>query len=279
MSTLPGRSFTLLALALIFCAFFAKLSWRSLPLHAEPAAPASWSWQAMPDLDVARYNHTATLLNDGRVLILGGYGQGNERLDSAEIFDPATGAWRTLTATSAAPRVFHTATRLNDGRVLVIGGGLAFDATPNGGGSVKTPGSQARGLSTRSVEPSVPPGAVTQTVTLHLSDVVASALITTTAQSPDYRPTAYGFLWDVSVNGEQQTAFDLLQPATVTLSGISEDLPDAALLYWDSAASAWVAPSQDCIPTQHASRFTSYVSRPSLPNSAAAAATASSHRE
>jgi hypothetical protein len=84
---------------------------------------------------------------------------------------------------------------------------------------------------TRSVELSVPPAAVTQTVTLHLSDVAASALMTTTAQAPGHRPTGYGFLWDVTVNGEQQPAFDLLQPATVTLSGVSGELDDATLLY------------------------------------------------
>jgi hypothetical protein len=129
MSTLSGRSFTLFVIALLCCAFFANLSWRSLPLHAEPAAPANWSWQAVPDLAAPRYNHTATLLADGRVLVLGGYGLGNERLDSAEIFDPAANTWRTVAATSAWPRVFHTATLLNDGRVLVIGGGLAFGGT------------------------------------------------------------------------------------------------------------------------------------------------------
>jgi hypothetical protein len=135
------------------------------------------------------------------------------------------------------------------------------NATPNGGGSLKTPGSQARALLARSVELSAPPAAVTQTVTLHLSDVAASTLITTTAQAPGYRPTAYGFLWDVTVNGEQQPAFDLLQPATVTLSGISEELPGATLLYWDSAASTWIMPPQECIPTHHASRFTFHATR------------------
>jgi hypothetical protein len=96
---------------------------------AAPAVLNDWQWQPIPDLAVARYNHTATLLNDGRVLILGGYGLNNERLNSAEIFDPAVNTWRTVTATSAWPRVFHTATLLDDGRVLVIGGGLAFGGT------------------------------------------------------------------------------------------------------------------------------------------------------
>jgi hypothetical protein len=118
------------AACLALCLLAVALLWPGLRLGAESAAPTSWTWQPIPDLAVARYNHTATLLNDGRVLILGGYGLNNERLNSAEIFDPAVNTWRTVTATSAWPRVFHTATLLDDGRVLVIGGGLAF------GGSV-----------------------------------------------------------------------------------------------------------------------------------------------
>lgn len=126
MSTRPHRLPMLLLVTLLCGACLAALSWRGLLLHA---APDNWSWQAVPDLAVARYNHTATLLNDGRVLILGGYGLGNERLNSAEIFDPATNTWRTVAATTAWPRVFHTATLLNDGRVLIVGGGLPFGDT------------------------------------------------------------------------------------------------------------------------------------------------------
>jgi len=131
-------------------------------------------------------------------------------------------------------------------------------ATPNEGGSVNTAGSQARALATRGVELRVPAGAVTQTVTLHLTDVAASALITTTGRAPGYLPTDYGFLWDVSVGDVQQAAFNLLQPATVTLSGISGNADEAVLLYWDDITSAWVTPPQHCISRQHESRTTSF---------------------
>ncbi len=68
-----------------------------------------------------RAAHTATLLNDGRVLILGGFRGREEVVPDNEIFDPATGRFLEA-ARMRWPRIGHTATLLRDGRVLVIGG-------------------------------------------------------------------------------------------------------------------------------------------------------------
>jgi len=61
---------------------------------------------------ISRSSHTATLLPDGRVLIVGG--------KSAELFDPAT---HTFTATANVPvkRKSHAAILLNDGTVVSEG--------------------------------------------------------------------------------------------------------------------------------------------------------------
>ena len=91
---------------------------------AELYDPSSGSFRPTGNMTTGRQSHTATLLPDGTVLIAGG--QGNPFSNppatiSAEIYDPATGAFsRTRDMTGAHES--HTATLLLDGRVLLTGG-------------------------------------------------------------------------------------------------------------------------------------------------------------
>ncbi|MCX6925393.1 MAG: kelch repeat-containing protein, partial [Verrucomicrobia bacterium] len=66
-------------------------------------------------LNAARMGHTATLLPNGKVLVVGGCTYG------AELYDPAAGTW-TATGTLMGALFYHTATLLPNGQVLVAGG-------------------------------------------------------------------------------------------------------------------------------------------------------------
>ena len=72
-------------------------------------------------LATARREHTATLLPNGKLLVVGGSTGSNGSLASAEIYDPATGSW-SVTGSLATARYSHTATLLPNGKVLVVGG-------------------------------------------------------------------------------------------------------------------------------------------------------------
>lgn len=91
--------------------------------------PQAGAFSALPGTLVAeRVAHTATLLADGRVLVVGGTDATGVALNSAEVVNPATGT-STATGTLSEPRVAHTATLLADGRVFVAGGTQNFDFT------------------------------------------------------------------------------------------------------------------------------------------------------
>jgi N-acetylneuraminic acid mutarotase len=67
-------------------------------------------------------SHTATLLDDGRVLIIGGGSvAGIPAGGDALLYDPQQDAW-TATGPMVMPRVSGESARLPDGRVLVVGG-------------------------------------------------------------------------------------------------------------------------------------------------------------
>jgi N-acetylneuraminic acid mutarotase len=80
---------------------------------AEIYNPATGTWAATGSMTIARSQHTATRLNDGRVLVVSG--------TTTEIYNPATGAW-TATGNLGTSHGRHTATLLSNGRVLVAGG-------------------------------------------------------------------------------------------------------------------------------------------------------------
>src|SRR5262245_17864911 len=83
-------------------------------------AASSEQIQAAGTLTTPRANRTATILSDGRVLIVGGIGT-NGVSATAEVFDPGTKEF-TAVGNMSAPRAGHTATLLSDGRVLIAGG-------------------------------------------------------------------------------------------------------------------------------------------------------------
>jgi WD40 repeat protein len=90
---------------------------------AEIYDPVSGTFRATASLNTVRHQHSATLLPDGRVLVIGGYNPSQRWLSSAEIYDPATGQW-IITQPIFAHGVTHTATLLKDGRVLVMAGAI-----------------------------------------------------------------------------------------------------------------------------------------------------------
>ena len=69
-----------------------------------------------------RAAHTATLLADGRVLIVGGYALPDATYAAAELFDPRTETFSPVPSADASKRFLHAAQTQPDGSVLILGG-------------------------------------------------------------------------------------------------------------------------------------------------------------
>ena len=95
---------------------------------AEQFDPAAQTWTDSASPLWPRSEHSATLLPDGRLLVVGGVGTGLTAPSAAELYDPQTDRW-TLTAPMQTLRRGHSATLLPDGTVLVAGGVDPTDET------------------------------------------------------------------------------------------------------------------------------------------------------
>lgn len=95
---------------------------------AELYDPVTDSFSPTGSLDVARADHTATRLPDGRVVVIGGFSSldgetgATVLAPTAEVYDPVAGTFEPL-GELRTPRSGHGAMLLDDGRIVVIGGG------------------------------------------------------------------------------------------------------------------------------------------------------------
>ncbi len=88
---------------------------------AELCDPAAGTWRRTASLKHPRGHHTATLLTNGSVLVVGGKNAQGAPLSSVELYDPDAETWTEVGALELA-RGYHTATLLTSGKVLVVGG-------------------------------------------------------------------------------------------------------------------------------------------------------------
>ena len=99
-------------------------------LAATAAAPVfaqtSGTWTTTGSMHNARTDHTATLLQNGQVLVVGGFT--GSVLASTELYDSTRGKW-TASGSLSTGRAGGTATLLPNGQVLVAGGlGATFNS-------------------------------------------------------------------------------------------------------------------------------------------------------
>ena len=85
------------------------------------AGVSSGAWNPTGSMSIGRFYFTATLLQNGKVLVAGGATDTESATATAELYDPVTGGWAT-TGSMHDARAGFSATLLRNGKVLVEGG-------------------------------------------------------------------------------------------------------------------------------------------------------------
>ena len=229
----PLSSLGLMAAALLVLAALvsaAVLVGASLLTRPTSVAPGPGEFTPTGSLAHARWGQTATLLRDGRVLILGGSnGDGPFFVDSAqevEIFDPVVGTFTTVGTLAGMSSMGLSATVLPDGQVLVVGGS-GSPTPPYGHAALFDPASGAF----------LPTGTPVSTIADHSATLLPDGRVLSVCCVGDVEPTAAtsAELWDPA-DGTFQAAGTLPEPrisfaawllpdSRVMVAGGAQDVP------------------------------------------------------
>jgi Bacterial Ig-like domain (group 2)/Kelch motif/Galactose oxidase, central domain len=208
---------------------------------AEIYTPVTGTWAFTGSMSTGRESHTANLLSNGTVLVAGGGNadQSSPALTSAEIYNPATGAW-TVTGSMSTARQDHTATLLPNGTVLVAGGVYYYGLAPLASAEIYNPATGAWTVT----------GSMSTARWLHTATLLPNGTVLVAGgdtrfgnpvNSPEIYDPATG-TW--TATGSMSTAryshtATLLQSGTVLVAGGNVGGIGASAEIYDPAAGTW----------------------------------------
>jgi Galactose oxidase, central domain len=205
-------------------------------------AAAEAAWTPTGSMSIGRFSFTATLLQNGQVLVAGGTTPGDIVTNTAELYDPAIGTF-TPTGSMHKARLGFSATKLPDGKVLVEGGGTDTELATNTAelydpatgtwsttGSMKLPRQQHSAVLLRDGTVLVTGGNIERTP-------CADICVTTLAESEIYNPSTgqWTTVGEMTIPRSFFTTTVLSNGRVISVGGRIHTGPD----YFDFKAIAW----------------------------------------
>jgi hypothetical protein len=98
---------------------------------AELYDPVAKTFTSTGSMNIGHYQHTATLLANGNVLIIGGFTGGPGKItisNRVEVYNPTTGQFSNFANNLKVARSEHRATVLDNGQILITGGSSPSDS-------------------------------------------------------------------------------------------------------------------------------------------------------
>jgi len=218
------------------------------PVVRVDGAGTAYSFNNAASLITGRNRHTASVLHNGKVLVVGGF-DSSGALVTAELYDPATNTWSAAGSLTTA-RYSHTASVLSNGKILVAGG-YGSSGYPTSSAELYDPATNSWTTA----------GTPAYSRAAHQASVLNNGnVLVTGGWGPDYlkateiynpATNSWSAAAPITTGRYHHTASVLTNGKVLVTGGINQAAPLSSSELYDPATNSWTASGSLATPRGH----------------------------